>query len=198
MLHCWLPFSSHNAKFAILTDLLLDLGLLLLLVVLSFLFTGSWELNYIRVDVLDWNFYEIVRRTLFFSIVFYHKYVMIIFGVLNLLFFVLLAVSIKKFILQFVMFIDLFQILKYGCSLFRSLPLSWLKMPLNRLKWANRLWMLSNCCILDIFLRRSLNSFTWILGALLSFLNYIRINCLNLFTSISKIRLKIINLSNLF
>lgn len=108
VLHCCLFLSGHYAEFTVLADLLLDLGLLLLLVLLLLLFTGGLELNYICIDILDWDLYEIVRRALSFTIIFYHEYVMVIFRILKLIFLVLFSVSIEYFILQLVSFINLF------------------------------------------------------------------------------------------
>ena len=80
VLHCCLSFSGHYTEFTVLADLLLDLGLLLLLVKFLFLLSGCLELNYVCIDVLDWYLNEIIRGTLSFTIVFYHEYMMAIFG----------------------------------------------------------------------------------------------------------------------
>ena len=82
VLHCCLSFSSHYAEFAVLTDLLLNLGLLFLLILLLLLFTGSLELYYVCINILDWYLDKVIWRALSFPIVFYHKYMMVVFGIL--------------------------------------------------------------------------------------------------------------------
>jgi hypothetical protein len=100
VVHCCFSLSSHYAIFTILTYLLLNLGLFLLLVLLLFLLPWSLQLDYVRIDILNRNLDVIIGRTLLFSIVFDHEYMMIIFRILNMmLFFILFTICIEYFML---------------------------------------------------------------------------------------------------